>query len=172
MKSEELKMRNNFIRLFGKNTPLHPSSKGELERNTSFERRHLSTPSRKVITLAHKQVKATLILLTIVFTMSCDDFLKESPDNRTALDTPQKVSQILVNAYSGAQYTIFAEAMTDNVADKGPAASEQDEEINRRAYRWQDISLTTQDSPRLLLGKGLRSHRPCQSGISSHKKLR
>jgi hypothetical protein len=35
------------------------------------------------------------------------------------LDTPEKISEILVNAYPQANYMEFAETMTDNVFDSG-----------------------------------------------------
>ena len=45
-----------------------------------------------------KLILSSLVLIGI--TTSCDDFLSEVPDNRTQLDTPEKISEILVNAFS------------------------------------------------------------------------
>ena len=67
-----------------------------------------------------RKIKITLTLLVILgLSSSCDDFLSEVPDNRTQLDTPEKISEILVNAYPEANYMEFAETMSDNVFDSG-----------------------------------------------------
>ena len=50
---------------------------------------------------------------------SCSKYLEKEPDNRAALDTPQKVSQLLATAYPGANYVPMVETSTDNVGDIG-----------------------------------------------------
>ena len=65
-----------------------------------------------------KNIKITLSLLLLISISSCDEFLSETPDNRTQIDTPEKISELLVNAYpSGGTYMDFAETMSDNVTD-------------------------------------------------------
>ena len=66
-----------------------------------------------------KKIKIILALLLLVSISSCDEFLSETPDNRTQIDTPEKISELLVNAYPDACYMEFAETMTDNVFDSG-----------------------------------------------------
>ena len=46
-----------------------------------------------------KKIKITLFLLTLIGVSSCDEFLSEKPDNRTEINTPAKISEVLVNAY-------------------------------------------------------------------------
>jgi hypothetical protein len=64
-----------------------------------------------------KYIKITAALLLLVGVSSCDDFLSEVPDNRTQIDTPEKISELLVNAYPLASYMDLGETMSDNVAD-------------------------------------------------------
>lgn len=64
-----------------------------------------------------KNIKITLSLLLLIGISSCDDFLSEIPDNRTEINTADKISELLVNAYPGASYMDLAETMSDNVAE-------------------------------------------------------
>lgn len=50
---------------------------------------------------------------------ACNDFLDEVPDNRTVIDTPEAVSELLVSAYPDANCVFFTESMSDNVTDRG-----------------------------------------------------
>jgi hypothetical protein len=64
-----------------------------------------------------KTLKITLSLLILICISSCDEFLSEKPDNRTEIDTPDKISELLVNAYPQMSYFDIAETMSDNVFD-------------------------------------------------------
>ena len=46
-----------------------------------------------------KTIKLTFYFLIALGISSCEDFLSEIPDNRTQIDTPEKISELLVNAY-------------------------------------------------------------------------
>lgn len=75
----------------------------------------------------------------------CNKYLDKSPDSSwTELDTPAKVSQLLGTAYPQANYIVFAEAMTDNVEDKGAGVIDR---TNLDPYFFNDVSATEQDSP-------------------------
>ena len=43
---------------------------------------------------------------------ACNDFLDEVPDNRTVIDTPEAVSELLVSAYPDANCVFFTESMS------------------------------------------------------------
>lgn len=67
-----------------------------------------------------KRVKILVGLLFLATaTVGCSDFLSEVPDNRTQIDTPKKVSELLVGAYPSATHVEFTEEMSDNVIDNG-----------------------------------------------------
>lgn len=69
---------------------------------------------------------------------SCDDFLSKIPDNRTQLDSPQAVSELLVSAYPDEAFIAFTETMSDNVGDKGIGQYVAEYIPNQRAYFWED----------------------------------
>lgn len=74
----------------------------------------------------------------------CKKYLEHLPDNRTELNSPEKVSQLLGTAYPQANYMDFCESLSDNVADKG--VGEQDV-TNADSYRYKDVTDNQQDSP-------------------------
>jgi len=81
-----------------------------------------------------KNIKITLSLLILISLSSCDDFLSEIPDNRTLIDTPEKISELLVTAYPNRTYMVFAETMSDNVFDSQMQDSNID---NRQSFNWE-----------------------------------
>ena len=88
-----------------------------------------------------KKLKITLSLLILISITGCDDFLSEKPDNRTEIDTPDKISELLVGAYPQMSYFDIAETMSDNVFDSGLAETLLKNEQN---YNW-DIQTETAD---------------------------
>ncbi|WP_163320183.1 RagB/SusD family nutrient uptake outer membrane protein [Dysgonomonas sp. 520] len=60
-------------------------------------------------------------LLTAIFVVclfcSCDDFLDDMPDNRTQLNTPEKVQGLMVTSYPLGNYSVLAEYSSDNFVD-------------------------------------------------------
>ncbi len=81
-----------------------------------------------------KNLKLTLLLVILVGASSCDDFLSEKPDNRTEIDTPAKISEVLVNAYPQMSYFDIAETMSDNAFDSGMLETLQK---NKQNYNWE-----------------------------------
>ncbi|MBL0740745.1 RagB/SusD family nutrient uptake outer membrane protein [Chryseolinea lacunae] len=95
------------------------------------------------------KLKICYITLMVLALGACTNFLDEPLDNRTIVDTQDKVAKLLVNAYADAQYAEFAESMSDNADDKGPVAQASTQgQSNVEAYHWNDYaSLTDLDSP-------------------------
>ena len=92
-------------------------------------------------------MKYNIIKVVFLFLMisSCDSVLDETPDNRTTIDSPEKIAELLVGAYPEAAYAPFLEPMTDNAGDKGPSAEEV--RINQEMFFWRDINDTDVDTP-------------------------
>jgi hypothetical protein len=89
--------------------------------------------------------RVTVIGCCLITISGCDKYLDKSPDSTwTELDTPAKVSQLLGTAYPQANYIVFAEAMSDNVEDKGAGVTDR---TNLDPYFFNDVSATEQDSP-------------------------
>ncbi len=87
-------------------------------------------------------------MLTGALVISCDNFLDELPDNRTELDTAEKITQILVSAYPTGLHLLMHEQMSDNVADIGEDYSSDLKHFAN--YEWRPTSGsngTSQDSP-------------------------
>ncbi|MDN3493801.1 RagB/SusD family nutrient uptake outer membrane protein [Winogradskyella bathintestinalis] len=87
------------------------------------------------------------LLLTVFMGLySCDDTLSEVPDNRTFIDSKEKISELLVGAYPQGGYAPFLEPMTDNADDKGPLAL-QNIRVNEEMYYWRDLDDIDEDTP-------------------------
>lgn len=84
---------------------------------------------------------APLVALT-----SCNDFLDTMPDNRTELNTPEKITKILVNAYPNANWNMLAEFSSDNADDNGTRYSIYDR-LTEEVYHWEDTKESGNDSP-------------------------
>jgi hypothetical protein len=87
-----------------------------------------------------------VIFLFSLFVVSCDEFLDETPDNRTEVDTAEKVRKILVSAYPSTTYGLVAELSSDNVDDIG-AENPYSDRFSEQIVFWEDITETDNDSP-------------------------
>ncbi len=88
------------------------------------------------------------LMLMGALVISCDSYLDELPDNRTELDTPEKITQILVSAYPGGLHMRMFEQMSDNVTDIGENYNYGNSDYAN--YCWNPTSGshgTSQDSP-------------------------
>lgn len=94
------------------------------------------------------KIKIFSIVSVAVLTLSgCNDFLDQVPDNRTVIDSPGAVAELLTSAYPAASYIQFCETMSDNVADKGQQAFYSDR-ANELMYNWKEYTESgTQDTP-------------------------
>lgn len=92
--------------------------------------------------------KYTLVSALLAFTGCQDDFLEQAVDQRTQLDTAEKISELLVTAYPQADYVTFTEALSDMADDKGPNAVLIEEE-NQDPYFFRDVENKEQGSPDL-----------------------
>lgn len=81
---------------------------------------------------------------------ACDDYLDENPDNRTEIDTEDKVVSLLVSAYPNTSYAIVNECMSDNTDDMGSRYTAYDDRFVSQAYNWMDITETDNDDLRIL----------------------
>lgn len=95
----------------------------------------------------NRYTKYISLLLVLLYLTACStDFLDEVPDNRTTLDSSEKIRELLVNAYPNALYVQFTELMSDNAGDKGSGRSADD--ISKDAYYWSEyFQNVSTDSP-------------------------
>lgn len=90
-----------------------------------------------------RNIYRIMITATALVASACGDYLEENPDNRVELNTMEKASQLLTNAYSGAAYT-FTEWMSDNVSFTTGTVKLPE---HNQAYLWEDITTDSQDTP-------------------------
>lgn len=93
-----------------------------------------------------KDIFKGMSLLSILLLASCDDFLDEMPDNRTEVDTPEKVIKMLVSAYSVSLPITMNEMMSDNVSDAG-ANIDAHYDIVAESYYFTNVTSQSTDSP-------------------------
>ena len=92
----------------------------------------------------NKLIFLNLILVSLIFS-ACNEVLNELPDNRTEIDSPDKIGELLVGAYPEAAYAPFLQPRTDNATDKGLGAVQSD--LNTFMYEWDDIFTLNSDTP-------------------------
>ena len=84
-----------------------------------------------------KHILCTVLLATAGILSSCNDFLNVNPDNRTQIDTPEKVRQVLVSAYPENSFALMGEYMSDNVDEYQNTYSNI---AIDEMYRWKDAT--------------------------------
>lgn len=97
------------------------------------------------MTINTNKILKSLFFGTVFMCMSCDDVLDEVPDNRTEIDSAEKIGELLTGAYPEGAYIPFLEPRTDNAEDKGRAGG--DERINRESFFWNDVFDPDNDYP-------------------------
>lgn len=93
--------------------------------------------------------KYLILLISLVLgfsATSCDDFLDEMPDNRTELDTEDKILKIITSAYPTAS-PLVAELMSDNMDDWGTSYGGSADRDMQQAWNWEASTETSNDSP-------------------------
>lgn len=86
-----------------------------------------------------------IMALSSFFLLGCTKYLEQAPDQRTQINSPEKVGKLLVTAYPSGNYMMFAEAMTDNVTDN--YVEGRTDAINTDSYFWRDVRSISRDSP-------------------------
>lgn len=90
------------------------------------------------------------VTLALVFGLSfasCNDYLDEMPDNRTQVDTEDKVVRLLTGAYAGSTPIIMAECTSDNIDDMGDSYSNYTSRFYDQLYNWQVLTEIDNDGP-------------------------
>ena len=90
-----------------------------------------------------RNLSRIIMAATALVASACGDYLEENPDNRVELNTMEKASQLLTNAYSSAGYS-FTEWMSDNVSFTTGTVKLPE---HNQAYLWEDITTDSQDTP-------------------------
>lgn len=89
---------------------------------------------------------AAAALMTVAVLPACEDFLDTVPDDRTEIDSADKVKNILVSAYPSVSPILIQELSSDNVTDNG-AQYDIYGQITQDAYLWKDGVTDDTDAP-------------------------
>ena len=90
-----------------------------------------------------KKIQYILCLLALA---GCDKFLDKMPDNRTEIDSQEKIQALLVSAYPPTDYMLVTEFMSDNVDDYGVNNPETDRFIDE-VFAWKDVTESDNEDP-------------------------
>lgn len=82
---------------------------------------------------------------------ACDKFLDVMPDNRTEIDSADKMRALLVSAYPETDYMLLSEFVSDDVDDFGETNPNSDRFI-QQVYNWQEITETNNEDVEKLWG--------------------
>jgi hypothetical protein len=84
-----------------------------------------------------------ILVMTAGVLSSCSDFLGKDPDNRTYIDTPEKVAALLVSAYPTSTFYSAVDARCDGFIDYGVDAGGGSSlfTFQEDAFRWREYSL-------------------------------
>ena len=90
--------------------------------------------------------KIQYILLSLLAMAGCDKFLDKMPDNRTEIDSQEKIQALLVSAYPPTDYMLVTEFMSDNVDDYGINNPYTDRFIDE-VFAWEDVTESDNEDP-------------------------
>ncbi|GET44748.1 RagB/SusD family nutrient uptake outer membrane protein [Capnocytophaga felis] len=104
-------------------------------------------------------IKITLVSVVLA---SCQGFLEKDPDSslNVAIDSEEKIAELLAGAYPEASYFEFLEARTDNVAERVNGVHSR---LNEAMYFWEDYDQEDLDTP-------LNYWNACYAGIAQANK--
>lgn len=78
---------------------------------------------------------------------ACDSYLDVVPDNRTVINSPEAVKELLVSAYPDCHFYHICETMSDNAGERPVTGTNSRIILNEEMYLWKDGTQTTQDTP-------------------------
>lgn len=114
-------------------------------------------------------VALTALSLTV---SSCNDFLDTMPDNRTELDTPEKITKILVTAYPTTNWNMIAEFSSDNTDDNGSKYTDGlTPVLSREIYQWKDTKESGNDCPSVLWSSCYKAIATANHALEAIEKL-
>ena len=93
-----------------------------------------------------KKIHYIFFAAALLAAAGCDKFLDKMPDNRTEIDTQEKIQALLVSAYPPTDYMLVTEFMSDNVDDYGANNPYTDRFIDQ-VFAWDDVTESDNEDP-------------------------
>lgn len=94
-----------------------------------------------------KHIYYSLLAFSMISLTACDNYLDKMPDNRTELDTNEKITNLLVSAYPNTHYAAVCEFTSDNTDEIAGSNYTAYEKLQEQAAKWEDITYEEYDSP-------------------------
>ncbi len=86
--------------------------------------------------------------------VSCEKYLDTMPDNRTEIDTEEKVTALLRSAYSTHWYVTVTEYLSDQLDNNAAVVSGSPTEFFHELWAWKDVTLTNNSDPEHIWSDG------------------
>ena len=94
-----------------------------------------------------KFISLLSLIAALFLTTACDDFLDETPDRRTELDSDAKIARLLADGYPTRAFVLPAEWASDNTDWKQNSNTSLDR-VQEQIWAWEDVQENTgNDSP-------------------------
>ena len=98
----------------------------------------------KILQNNFTKLLAILLLFNVV---GCDEYLSELPDNRTDINSEEKISALITGAYPQGNYMLMAELMSDNALSKGTNNGVINSMLYEDMFNWRTSDDDNQDTP-------------------------
>lgn len=112
----------------------------------------------------------TVALVATMALASCSDFLDTMPDSRVEVNTTNKITSLLVSAYSANYPIMIYELSSDNAMDNGPLYDPFYPEIESM-YRWESVREVDSDDPKGLWDGTYNAIASANQALESIKQL-
>lgn len=94
--------------------------------------------------MKHKYILAAVAAVASL--VSCDKFLDTMPDNRTEVDSAEKVAALLGTAYPDHIYNMVTELLSDNMDNNRAVVTAEADRLYQALWAWKDNTETGNDS--------------------------
>lgn len=118
-------------------------------------------------------MKKNYILFAFIALMglvSCDKFLDTLPDNRTDIDSVDKLRAVLVSAYPQTDYMLLTEFMSDDVDDYSKTNPNYDRFI-QQVFNWEDVTETDNEDPESIWRSSYRAIATANEALAAIEKM-
>lgn len=92
-----------------------------------------------------KYINYIVLGLPLLLISACDKYLDVVPDNRTEINTVEKMAKLIADAYPRSCYAAILNYRVDDVSDKGAGHTENSS--NTEQFFWRDLLEESQDTP-------------------------
>ena len=86
------------------------------------------------------------VLAVLATLVSCDKFLDTMPDNRTEIDSPEKVAALLGSAYSNHIFNMVTELLSDNMDNNRAVVTSEADRLYQAIWNYKDNTESGNDS--------------------------